>query len=365
MPFASAGTAAQSGPVCCEPTANDHLAVQSLCVRFGDHVAVQNVSFSAAKGEFLTLLGPSGCGKTTILRSIAGFVTPSSGNILVAQRDIGRLPPHRRNIGRVFQSYALFPHLTVLDNVAFGLRMRHVRRADRDKRAMAALSMVGLSELALRYPAQLSGGQQQRVALARAVAIEPEILLLDEPLSNLDANLRAELRQEIRTLQQKLAITTVLVTHDQQEALAVSDRIAILNRAQLVEIGTPEGLCEGPKDAFAAAFMGQRTVISGTTRNCIFEAPGLTCAGAPEHASAIVLRASRLRFGCDGPLSIQGRVAARTYLGDLFELEIETTGSRIKITTPSETPPPELGSECAISGGHDAVRFILSARAKG
>ena len=359
------GSATQSEPEPCEPGANCHIVVQSLCVRYGDQFAVQDVSFSAAKGEFLTLLGPSGCGKTSILRSIAGFVTPSSGSILVANRDIARLPPHRRNIGMVFQSYALFPHLTVLENVAFGLRMRNVRRADRDKRAMAALEMVGLSDLAPRYPAQLSGGQQQRVALARAVAIEPEILLLDEPLSNLDANLRAELRQEIRTLQQNLAITTVLVTHDQQEALAVSDRIAILNRGRLVEIGTPEALCEGPKDAFAAAFMGQRTVISGTTRNGIFEAPGLVYAGAPEGANAIVLRASRLRFGCDGPLSIRGRVAARTYLGDLFELEIETAGSRIKMTAPSETPPPELGRDCAISAAPEAVSFILSTRVKG
>ena len=187
----------------------------------------------------LTLLGPSGCGKTTILRSIAGFSTLVNGNILVAGRDIAGLPPHRRNIGMVFQSYALFPHLTAFENVAFGLRMRHVRKADREKRAMAALELVGLADLSSRYPVQLSGGQQQRVALARAIAIEPDILLLDEPLSNLDVNLRAELRQEIRTLQKKLAITTLLVTHDQQEALAISDRIAILNQGRVVEIGTP------------------------------------------------------------------------------------------------------------------------------
>lgn len=337
----------------------EYLSVQSLCVRFGSHAAVSDVSFSAAKGELLTLLGPSGCGKTTILRSIAGFATAASGRIMIAGRNVAGLPPHRRNIGMVFQSYALFPHLTVLENTAFGLRMRNLRWPERHKRAKAALETVGLADLASRYPSELSGGQQQRVALARAIAIEPEILLLDEPLSNLDANLRAELSQEIRTLQKATAITTVLVTHDQHEALAVSDRIAILNRGQLVEIDTPEVLCERPRDAFAAQFIGARTVIQGATRNGTFHAPGLCFAGAPDGATAIVLRATRLRFGGDGPLRIKGRIVKRVYLGDQFEVSIEAGGSSIKILSPSESPPPELGADCEISAAADAVSFIL------
>jgi putative spermidine/putrescine transport system ATP-binding protein len=338
----------------------EHLSVQSLRVQYGRQIAVDGVSFAAAKGELLTLLGPSGCGKTTILRCIAGFVPPISGKILVADRDIARLAPHRRNIAMMFQSYALFPHLTVLENVAFGLRMRSVRRLEREKRAIAALDMVGLGEFASRYPSQLSGGQQQRVALARAIVIEPAILLLDEPLSNLDANLRAELRQEIRKLQKMLAMTTLFVTHDQQEALAVSDRIAILNQGRLIEIGTPKALCESPQQSFAAGFIGARTVIAGRTSGGMFEAPGIACTGAPEGATAIVLRAPRLRFGGQGPLSIRGRVVSATYLGDQFEVEIDASGQRIKLVTASENPPPPVGSACIVTASERAISFIVA-----
>src|ERR1700722_18509714 len=236
-----------------------YLTVDCIRVEYNDQVAVRDLSFAAEHGEFLTLLGPSGCGKTTTLRSIAGFVTPVQGRILVKGLDITALPPNRRNVGVVFQSYALFPHLTLHENVAFGLRMRQVTKAERRLRAADALTIVGLAKLSDRYPAQLSGGQQQRVALARALVIEPAILLLDEPLSNLDANLRAELRNEIRVLQKRLDILTILVTHDQQEALAVSDRIAIMSDGRVVDLGTPESLCDRPGDAFAAAFLGART----------------------------------------------------------------------------------------------------------
>ena len=279
---------------------SDYLKVEALRIDYGGQAAIDGVSFTARRGELLTLLGPSGCGKTTTLRAIAGFVTPSAGKILLDGQDISALPPHRRNIGMVFQSYALFPHLTVRDNVGFGLRMRQVPRAEAEARSIAALEMVGLANLADRYPTQLSGGQQQRVALARALVIEPAILLLDEPLSNLDANLRAELRSEIRSLQSRLGIMTILVTHDQQEAIAISDRIAVLNGGRIVDIGTPEALCDAPGDAFAASFIGGRTVIAGRTQGGVFEAPGLTCAGAPEDATAIVLRGPRLSLNGGG-----------------------------------------------------------------
>jgi ABC-type Fe3+/spermidine/putrescine transport system ATPase subunit len=262
----------------------------------------------------------------------------------------------------VFQSYALFPHLTVLENVAFGLRMRHVARAERDTRAITALEMVGLTDFAHRYPAQLSGGQQQRVALARALVIEPAILLLDEPLSNLDANLRAELRNEIRTLQKRLGILTILVTHDQQEAFAVSDRIAVMNDGRIVDLGTPQSLSDQPHDAFAAAFMGVRTVISGSTRNGVFESPGLACTGAPDAATSIVLRATRLTLGGNGgDLSLAGRVTTRVYLGDFFEVDVETLSGRVRVIVRSDTPPPPVGDACAISALPGGISFISRA----
>ena len=338
-----------------------YLAVEALRVQYGNQVAVRDLSFSAERGEFVTLLGPSGCGKTTILRAIAGFVAPLRGQIRIDGRDITVTPPHRRNIGVVFQSYALFPHLTVHENVAFGLRMRHVPITERRLRTSDALEMVGLAKFSDRYPAQLSGGQQQRVALARALVIEPSLLLLDEPLSNLDANLRAELRQEIRALQSRLKITTILVTHDQQEAFAVSDRIAILNEGRIVGLGTPEALSDAPGDPFAAAFMGARTVISGRTCNGVFEAPGLICKGAPENATRIVLRGARLRLnGTDGRLFAMGRIASRIYLGDYFETEVETKSGRIRIVVPSDAPPPAVGEPCTICDLPGGVSFIAA-----
>ena len=341
-------------------SANSYLTVDTIRVQYGEQVAVKDLSFSVTRGEFLTLLGPSGCGKTTTLRSIAGFVTPIRGRILIDERDIGFLPPHRRNIGVVFQSYALFPHLTARENVAFGLRMRRVAGPERRLRATEALEMVGLGMLADRYPGQLSGGQQQRVALARALVIEPAVLLLDEPLSNLDANLRADLRQEIRALQSRLRITTILVTHDQQEAFAVSDRIAIMNEGRIVDIGTPEALCDRPGDPFAAAFMGARTVISGQTRDGVFRAPGLICEGAPEAATRIVLRGPRLRLtGVAGPLAVSGRIATRAYLGDSFESDIETASGRVRIIVPSNEPPPAVGEECVVCALPGGVTFLV------
>ncbi len=284
---------------------------------------------------------------------------PSAGVVRVDGEDITGLPPHRRNIGMVFQSYALFPHLTVLDNVAFGLRMRHIAKAERVKRAADALDLVGLGALGARYPAQLSGGQQQRVALARALVIEPAILLLDEPLSNLDANLRAELRQEIRALQTRLGITTILVTHDQQEALAVSDRIVVMNGGKIVDQGSPQALCDSPGDAFAAAFLGARTVIEGTVQGGVFHAPGLTCQDAPAGSSRIVLRGPRLRLGeGQGPLSMGGKIATRTYLGDYFETDVETECGRVRLVLPSESPPPPVGADCRVSALPGGVSFI-------
>jgi putative spermidine/putrescine transport system ATP-binding protein len=337
-----------------------YLSIERLHVAFGEHVAIDDLSLNAGRGEFLTLLGPSGCGKTTTLRAIAGFVRPSAGHILVDGRDFAVLPAHKRNIGIVFQSYALFPHLSVLENVAFGLRMRHVAKPQRRERALATLELVGLTTLADRYPSQLSGGQQQRVAIARALVIEPSMLLLDEPLSNLDANLRAELRQEIRSLQKKLQITTILVTHDQQEALAVSDRIALLREGRLVAIGTPRELVDSPGDIFTAGFIGARAVIAGATQNGVFLAPGVRFAGAPEGATRIVLRSARLRLNDGGGnLHVTGHIVSHTYVGDYFETDIETPSGRLRVVIPSSAALPAVGDACLVSASDDGVSFIL------
>jgi len=340
-----------------EPSA--HLVLDRITAVYGDTVAVESLSLEIGRGELVGLLGPSGSGKTTTLRTVAGFVTPASGRILLNGQDLTGLPAHRRNIGMVFQSYALFPHLTVIENVAFGLRMRHVRGSERRERAMAALELVELGGVAQRYPAQLSGGQQQRVALARALVIEPTILLLDEPLSNLDVHLRADLRDEIRALQQRLCMTTLFVTHDQEEALAVSSRVAVLDRGRLVEVGTPRGLSDEPAHPFTAGFLGARTVIEGRASGGVFRAPGLACEGAPEGATRIVLRAARLRLDAEtGPLRLDGRVASVTFMGDAFETDVDTEAGRIRILVPSFTPPPPVGAACRISAMPGGASFI-------
>src|SRR6266851_1644245 len=237
--------------------------LEAVTKRFGDHVAVKKFSLSIAQGEFLVLLGPSGCGKTTTLRMIAGFVEPSGGRIFFGNRDVTDLPPYHRNTGLVFQGYALFPHLSVFENVAFGLRMRNLDRAVIEKRTQAALRLVRLDTLAERMPRQLSGGQQQRVALARALVIEPEILLLDEPLSNLDAKLREEVRVEIRQLQRRLGLTTVMVTHDQEEALTMADRLVVMNNGEIKQIGTQRELYNAPANQFVASFIGRTNFFAG------------------------------------------------------------------------------------------------------
>jgi putative spermidine/putrescine transport system ATP-binding protein len=336
-----------------------HLVLDALTATYGTTTAVDGITLEIGRGEVVALLGPSGCGKTTTLRMVAGFVAPARGRVLIGGEDVTRQPAHRRNIGVVFQSYALFPHLTAIENVAFGLRMRHLARGPRRARAGAALELVGLSHLAERYPGQLSGGQQQRIALARALVIEPQVLLLDEPLSNLDAGLRSEMRGEIRALQQRLFITTLFVTHDQQEALAIADRVAVMNEGRLVEIDTPRDLCDRPAHPFTAGFLGARTVIAGATADGVFRAPGLACAGAPAAATRLVLRAARLRLdGEGGPLDAAGRIVASSYLGDAFETDLETDSGRIRALLPSDAPPPPIGTVCRIRALPGAATFI-------
>lgn len=239
------------------------LEVEGICKNFGLHVAVHDVSLWLAKGGFLSLLGPSGCGKTTTLRMIGGFTPPNGGRVLIHGRDVTAIPPYQRNVGFVFQNYALFPHMTVFANVAFGLRMRRVSKAVIKDRVRRILNLVQLEGLAERYPSQLSGGQQQRVALARALVIEPEILLLDEPLSNLDAKLRASMRIEIKALQRSLGISTVYVTHDQVEAQVMSDSVAVMNQGRVIQTGSARDLYDRPRNRFVAEFMGEANMFAG------------------------------------------------------------------------------------------------------
>src|SRR5712671_7761955 len=273
--------------------------LRGLSKHYGDFYAVREVSLHIADGEFLVLLGPSGCGKTTTLRMIAGFIEPSAGHVRLAGEDVTLLPPWKRNAGMVFQSYALFPHLTVAQNVAFGLEMRKLARADIARRVEETLALVRLGGYGGRLPRQLSGGQQQRVALARALVIRPDVLLLDEPLSNLDAKLRQEVRVEIRELQRQLGLTTVMVTHDQEEALTMADRLVVMNEGAVRQVGSQRDLYERPADRFVAGFVGRSTFLAGA-----IEAPGrfrsdgglvLACAGPHSGRGVLALRPERLQ----------------------------------------------------------------------
>src|SRR3954449_2330572 len=277
------------------------LELIDLSKRYGDQIAVAGATLDVADGEFLVLLGPSGCGKTTTLRMIAGLTEPSGGAARIGGTDVTYLPPWRRNTGMVFQSYALFPHMTVADNVAFGLEMRRIGKSEIETRTREALRLVRLEGFEERVPRQLSGGQQQRVALARALAIRPDVLLLDEPLSNLDAKLREQVRVEIRELQRQLGLTTIMVTHDQEEALTVADRLVVMADGEIRQIGTQRDLYERPADRFVAGFVGRSTFLDGrvTAPGEFLTAGGLRlqCRNGATGAAALLLRPERLHLG--------------------------------------------------------------------
>jgi iron(III) transport system ATP-binding protein len=285
-----------------------NLTIQEMRKRYAETEALAGVSLEIRGGEFFTLLGPSGCGKTTLLRCIAGFLKPDSGQILCDEERLDRLPAHKRDIGMVFQNYAIFPHLTVFENVAYGLRARRVEPTAIRQRALETLRLVQMEGLADRRPDQLSGGQQQRVALARAMAIRPRLLLMDEPLSNLDAKLRVEMRTEIRRLQRELGITTVYVTHDQEEALAISERLAVMNGGRVEQVGFPWDVYQTPRSAFVAQFIGTSNALRG--RLAAAEGPW-----ARVEMSGWAL-AARPRAGLAGEVLAVVRPEALALLGD-------------------------------------------------
>jgi putative spermidine/putrescine transport system ATP-binding protein len=306
------------------------LEIDRVSKHYGDVIAVRDLTLDVADGELVVLLGPSGCGKTTTLRIVAGFAEPTSGVVRLGDRDVTRLPPWKRNAGLVFQSYALFPHLSVARNVAFGLEMRKVEASQMQRRVADALRLVRLEHLSERLPRQLSGGQQQRVALARALAFYPDVLLLDEPLSNLDAKLRAEVRVEIRELQKRLGLTTVMVTHDQEEALTMADRLVVMNDGTVRQVGTQKELYERPSDRFVAGFVGRSTFIEGE-----IEAPGrfrsagglaIACKEAAAGPATLALRPERIVFTPE-PLasmdnSLPGVVEFVSYLGATIDMHV-------------------------------------------
>ncbi len=312
------------------------LEVRALVKRYSDTVVVGPVSFGAAEGEFLSLLGPSGCGKTTTLRCIAGFETATTGDVLIDGRSILGLPPNHRDVGLVFQSYALFPHLTVFENVAFGLRLRRRPAPEIGSRVADALRLVDLGGLEARYPSQLSGGQQQRVALARCLALEPRLLLLDEPLSNLDLKLRIQMRAEIRKLQRRLGKTAIYVTHDQGEALALSDRIVVMSAGRIEQIGTPREVYEMPRTRFVADFIGASNLLAG-----VVEQPGAMVRVAGAHLTSsdsvtagpvtVLIRPERIRLVAPDTAPAGGnllgaRVAELVYLGEDLQVTLEVDG---------------------------------------
>ena len=339
------------------PVSVGYLALRGVTKRYGEAPpVVSGCDLDVARGEFITLLGPSGCGKTTMLRIIAGLVVPSSGQVLLGGEDITARPVHARNIGLVFQNYALVPHLSAERNIAFGLDMRGIRGRRARDRIARALGLVRLGDFGQRMPRELSGGQQQRVALARALVIEPAILLLDEPLSNLDAKLRDELRAEIREIQIRLGITALFVTHDQAEALTMSDRVAVMNHGRLEQVGTPTEIYERPASPFVAGFVGRTNHLSATVESSdaggsILVSSGLRFA-APEplrvnQSTTVMIRPHRMRLSRlpgpsrDGINAVPAAIRRIVFAGDMIQYEADAAGTILLIENQTSSHPDQ------------------------
>jgi len=338
------------------------ISIQGVNVSYGRNHVLKDVSLEVAPGEFFAFLGPSGCGKTTLLRLIAGFVQADSGSVRVGGADITRLPPWKRDVGLVFQNYALWPHLSVRRNVAFGLEERRLPRAEIERRVDGALEIVGLSALGERKPSQLSGGQQQRVALARTLAVEPKVLLLDEPLSNLDAKLRVQVRRELRELQRRLGLTTIFVTHDQEEANTVCDRIAVMSEGVVQQVGTPMGLYTRPAKLFVAGFLGSANILDGEVAGHgalrRFEIRGGGSLPLPGDAPALpgaqlVFRPQDVSLVEDASADavLQGRVVDREFLGASVRYGVRVGASEVTVDVPFRAgdTPRESGAEVRLA----------------
>ena len=345
----SSGTTGSVANAAADPSSSSFLRLDHITKSYGNSFnAVSDLSLELEKGKMLALLGPSGCGKTTALRMIAGLLPPTSGTIHVAGTNITNLPPHKRDMGLVFQNYALFPHMSVAKNVAFGLKMRGVSKSSIPDRVIQALELVRMAKYADRKPRELSGGQQQRVSLARALVIEPRLLLLDEPLSNLDAKLRDEMRVEIREIQQRLGITAVLVTHDQVEALTMCDRVAVMNSGQIMQIGSPTEIYENPSSLFVSDFVGRSNAI-----DCEYAGPDLVrikettfrvhTNGETSGPLTATIRPHRIKLTpkrdtelvSSAVNRILGRVERVSYIGDIVEYTIATPVMTLQVESPT------------------------------
>ena len=351
------------------------ITIEGVARTFGSVRAIDDVSLAVRDGEFFTLLGPSGCGKTTLLRMVAGFCDLDRGRILFGERRIDALPPHRRNAGMVFQNYAIFPNHTVAGNVAYGIKARNVAPADIERRVARALKLVHLDGYAERWPHQLSGGQLQRVAIARALVIEPEVLLLDEPLSNLDAKLRVEMRAEIRQLQQQLKITAIYVTHDQEEALAISDRIAVMQSGRLEQVGAPAAIYRMPATPFVAEFMGTTNLLTGVVagrdgerlrirvRGQEFAARGADAATGAEITFSLRPETLRLLAGGAAPppgwASVTAAVSRIEFLGVLTRLSVRLDDGALLHAATLDLLPEGVANGAPVTLAYDPARVTV------
>ncbi|WP_182086271.1 ABC transporter ATP-binding protein [Aureimonas sp. ME7] len=349
------------------PMKKGSVRFESVEKRFGAVVAIRALSMEIEPGTLVTLLGPSGCGKTTTLRMLAGLEQPTAGRILIGGKDVTALPANERDVSMVFQSYALFPHMTIAENVAYGLRSGGLSKGQARERAENGLELVGLAGYGARLPSELSGGQQQRVAVARALVLEPQVLLLDEPLSNLDTRLRRRVRTEIRELQQRLGFTAVYVTHDQEEALAVSDRIVVMRDGEIAQAGSPRELYETPASSFIADFIGEANVVpcevvrdgggqlAAKVGGLAHPIRGET---AREGAAKLAIRPNAMVLGDPRPGTLEGRVTSAAYLGDHIEYEVETAVGRLFIVDPAVEKVRSVSSDVGISLHDRGVALI-------
>jgi putative spermidine/putrescine transport system ATP-binding protein len=346
------------------------LELENVRKQYGPNVVVHDFNLSVARGEFVSFLGPSGCGKTTTLRMVAGFETPSSGMIRLDGKDITDLRPNQRNVGMVFQSYALFPNLTVADNIAFGLKVKKRPAAEIRARVEEMLALIKLPQLGGRYPYQLSGGQQQRVALARAIAVKPQVLLLDEPLSALDAKIRVSLRSEIRSLQRNLGVTTIYVTHDQEEALSMSDRVVVMSEGRMEQVGAPFEVYNYPRTRFVASFVGTLNILNGTVvdpdkgRVTIDGQEITTVRGVVDAARGdvrpVALRPEAIVLNGSGSNRLNGAIDEVSFLGAVVRIRVRFRDSSISLDTFNNpnAPPPKHGDKVVVSFAPEDVLVL-------
>ncbi len=337
------------------------LELQSLVKRYGEFIAVAECSLSIHQGEFVCLLGPSGCGKTTTLQMVAGFTAPTEGRVVLDGKDITAVRPNQRGLGIVFQSYALFPHMTVADNVAFGLQMRGVPAAERQRRVLETLELVHLGPMADRFPKALSGGQRQRVALARALVIQPPVLLLDEPMGALDAKLREEMQIELRALQHRVGITTIMVTHDQAEAMTLADRVVLMNKGRIEQMARPFEMYAQPNGRFSSTFLGKANVfeLRHEGQGVLAGHGHLPCpSDAPQGPVDYIVRPEKMAFTQEAPL-VRGRVTARVFLGNHWLFQVDSPLGALQVTQVNAgLPDVAEGDEVGLSWSVEHARVV-------